>query len=45
MFALLLYPLQLIKKRAKAWSFLFRGPTVIQEGYDKVSLGPYIDRK
>ena len=37
--SLLLDPWSSVKKRAKAWSFLFRGPQVIQEGYNKVSRG------
>ena len=37
--SILLDPWSSVKKRAKAWSFLFRGPQVIQEGYNKVSRG------
>lgn len=35
--AILLSPAVAFKARLNAWRFLFQGPTMIQEAYDKVS--------
>lgn len=32
------FPVTAIKKRIRAWMFLIRGPSIIQEEYDKVTI-------
>jgi hypothetical protein len=36
--SLLLRPIYSLKRRWKAWMLLVKGPSIIQEGYDKVTL-------
>ncbi|KAI0886348.1 cytochrome P450 [Annulohypoxylon maeteangense] len=38
---LLMNPLSTIKKRFKAWSFLLRGPLIIQDAYDRAKGAPF----
>ncbi|RYP09153.1 hypothetical protein DL765_008544 [Monosporascus sp. GIB2] len=38
---LLSSPISTIKRRLKAWSFLFRGPLIIQEAYDRANGAPF----
>ncbi|EED23820.1 cytochrome P450, putative [Talaromyces stipitatus ATCC 10500] len=39
--SLLCYPFDFLKRRGKAWLFLFKGPSIIQEGYDKTKGAPF----
>lgn len=38
--AMLSFPISIATRRAKAWRFLVDGPSIIQAGYDKVSVHP-----